>query len=261
MFDLARIRRLEAVGFRSFPATTMVFSGTWAIRLTAGHPARRLNSVNPLDPHDTLGLKGRIELARQRFRGFGRPLVFRLTPLAPPSLQGILEEQGWSRFDESMVMEADLASVPLAEAIDQVPHQDAGRWIDCYIWLSRKDPSLKPGLAEIFSSTAPEIGFFMHHGPDGRLGSVARCVHDRDLAGIFDVVTDPGFLRQGHGKAVLLSALAWARRRGAKRAWLQVETDNQAAIALYCGLGFSEVYRYSYFRPEDGDSGMSGLED
>ena len=61
--DLGQVRRMEAVAFRSFPATTTYFDGTWAIRLTAGHPAKRLNSVNPLDPSDIAHMDERIEAA------------------------------------------------------------------------------------------------------------------------------------------------------------------------------------------------------
>jgi ribosomal protein S18 acetylase RimI-like enzyme len=45
---------------------------------------------------------------------------------------------------------------------------------------------------------------------------------------------------------VVTAALRWARHRGAETAWLQVESANIAAVALYKGLGFAEVYRYAY---------------
>ena len=83
---LAWIRQLEAIAFRSFPSTSTFYDGTWAIRLTAGHPAKRLNSVNPLDPSDTGELAVRMAKAQRRFDSFGRPLMFRLSPLAPPAL-------------------------------------------------------------------------------------------------------------------------------------------------------------------------------
>ncbi|KJS09416.1 MAG: GCN5 family acetyltransferase, partial [Hoeflea sp. BRH_c9] len=49
-----------------------------------------------------------------------------------------------------------------------------------------------------------------------------------------------------HGHEIVTAALRWARHRGAETAWLQVESANTAAVALYKGLGFGEVYRYAY---------------
>lgn len=245
--DFSRIRRLEAVSFRSFPATNTSFDGTWAIRLTAGHPAKRLNSINPLDPDDCLRLEERIELAKRRFESFGRPLLFRLTPLAPPPLVALLNAAGWQPHEESLVMEADLAAVDLDAARDQLPLRDVGKWVDAFITLSGADGWLKPGLAEIIGATEPETGLFLHLEADELPVSVVRCVHDRDLAGIFDLATHSALLRRGHGREILKSALRWCKRRGARRAWLQVVADNPPAIGLYASLGFRETYRYRYW--------------
>ena len=61
------------------------------VRLTAGHPAKRLNSVNPLDPNDVRDLPERIMRAGRRFEAYGRPLTFRLSPLAGAALARHLE--------------------------------------------------------------------------------------------------------------------------------------------------------------------------
>ena len=54
----------------------------------------------------------------------------------------------------------------------------------------------------------------------------------------------------GHGRRLVLSALKWARLRGAREAWLQVEADNDAGARRSTrSLGFREVYRYHYRRP------------
>ncbi len=259
MINPAPIRLLEAVSFRSFPATTTVYDGTWAIRLTAGHPAKRLNSVNPLDPHDHKDIENRIRLAEQRFRSFGRPLVFRLTPLAPPQLELIFLDDGWIMHEESIVMEADLASLALDDAIDQLPLKDVGRWVDEFIRLSNDKKELKPGLAEVIGATEPETGLFLSQSggsdrqADYRTASLVRCVCDRAWAGVFDLVTDSDQRHQGHGRAVLNAALLWSKRKGARKAWLQVVADNCAARALYASIGFREVYRYRYWKPQESD--------
>lgn len=243
---LAFVRRMEAVGFRSFPSTTSHYDGTWAIRLTAGHPAKRLNSVNPLDPYDHGDLEKRLELARLRFEGFGRPLIFRQTPLAPPALDDLLDAKGWSRFEESLVMSAPLDEAVLADAVDQVPLQDVGRWVDAYLSLSGEPAERKPGLVEIISGIEVQAGLFLVEDDDGRPISAVRCVRDGNLAGIFELETEPALRRQGHGRAVLSTALKWAVAQGADTAWLQVVADNAPAIGLYREAGFDEAYRYCY---------------
>lgn len=244
--DFATVRRIEAVSFRSFPANTTYYDGTWAIRLTAGHPARRLNSVTPLDPSDNAGLPRRLELARRRFDGFGRPLVFRMSPLAPPELQDLLDEQGWSREDETLVMAAPLDAQTLASAVDQVPLKDMGRWVDSWLALSGLEAERKPGMVEVLQSIKAETGLFLTETQSGDPQSAVRCVRDADLAGIFELVCTAGLRGQGHGRSILASALKWAISRGALAAWLQVGAGNAAAIGLYRSLGFAELYRYEY---------------
>lgn len=252
MKSLAQIRLLEAVSFRSFPATKTVYDGTWAIRMTAGHPAKRLNSVNPLDPQDSLDLENRIYKAERRFASFGRPINFRLTPLAPLRLQTILADRGWYSHEESIVMILQLHKADLDGAQDQVPLQDVGRWVDEFIALSNDATGVKPGLVEVIGATEPVTGLFLRTDGSGEAtASMVRCVCDQTMAGVFDLVSEGTLRRKGHARQVLLSALAWARRNRAQRVWLQVVADNEPAIGLYRSLGFEEVYRYTYWKPAD----------
>ena len=45
--------------------------------------------------------------------------------------------------------------------------------------------------------------------------ATAICVHDGDLAGLFEVATGAGERGKGYGRRIVLSALKWARLRGA----------------------------------------------
>ena len=81
--------------------------------------------------------------------------------------------------------------------------------------------------------------------------ATAICVHDGDLAGLFEIATDAVERGNGFGRRIILSALKWARLRGAQQAWLQVEADNDVARRLYASLGFKESYRYHYRRPRE----------
>ena len=242
------MRRYEAAGFRAWPAASVHYDGTWVIRLTAGHPAKRLNSVNPLDPGDLTGLVERIGRAARRFEAYGRPLTFRMSPLSGERLAAHFDQAGWSRFDESLVMDAALDEAAGAGAIDQIPVRDVARFVTASIAVHGSPASLRPGLSEIIGAIKPEAGLFVTEA-DGRPVTTLLCVHDGDLAGVFEVATAPEAQGRGHARRTLLSALRWARLKGARRAWLQVEAANAPAVGLYRDLGFGEIYRYHYRRP------------
>jgi ribosomal protein S18 acetylase RimI-like enzyme len=246
--QLALVRRFEAAGFRAWPAASTHYDGTWAIRLTAGHPARRLNSVNPLDPGDDANLLERMARAQRRFEAYGRPLTFRMSPLAGQSIAAFLDEAGWARVSESVVMRVELNDTLLAGAMPQIPLKDMGRFISAAIGIGSLDASLRPGLSELISSIQPEAGLFVVEH-EGRPVSTAICVQDGQLAGLFEVATDESQRGKGFARRALLSAMKWAHSRGARQAWLQVEADNAAAIGLYRVFGFEEIYRYHYRQP------------
>ena len=245
------MRRYEAAGFRAWPAASVQYDGTWVVRLTAGHPAKRLNSVNPLDPSDLTGLVERIGRAARRFEAYGRPLTFRMSPLSGDRLAAHFDQHGWRRFDESLVMDMALSEAAAAGAIDQIPVRDVARFVTASLAVHGSQASLRPGLSEIIGAIKPEAGLFVTEA-DGRPVTTLICVHDGDLAGLFEVATAPEAQGRGHARRTILAALRWARLKGARRAWLQVEAANAPAIHLYRALGFAESYRYHYRRPGGG---------
>lgn len=248
---LATVRRFEAAGFRAWPATSVHYDGTWAIRLTASHPAKRLNSINPLDPADTKDIAQRVARAAARFAAYDRPVTFRVSPLAGRPIAEFFESEGWTTFGESLVMAAPIAALPLSDAIDHLPVRDIATFSSALIAVRNSAPLIRAGISEVIGAIEPECGMFLLDA-DGRAASTAIAVADGDLAGLFEVATAAEFRRQGMARRSILSALRWARGRGASTAWLQVEADNEAALELYRSLGFAEIYRYHYSRATDG---------
>ncbi|MBW9054399.1 GNAT family N-acetyltransferase [Rhizobium mesosinicum] len=246
--NLPLVRRLEAVGFRAWPAASVQYDGSWQVRLTAGHPSNRLNSIVPLDPSDHRDVEIRLEKASRKFEAYGRPAVVRETPLASRILIDLIKEQGWKRFDETVVMVCDLSQADLPDTLDHLPTHDVGRFVDANLAVDQAQLSLKPALAEIISAIKPPCGLFMiddaTHGP---LATVL-CVQDNDLAGVMSLSVAGSHRRKGLGIEILTSALRWARMRSARTAWLQVKLSNAPAIALYDRLGFRDAYHYCYWQ-------------
>jgi ribosomal protein S18 acetylase RimI-like enzyme len=242
---LSQIRRLEAAAFRAWPSASTYYDGTWSIRLTPGHPSRRLNSVNPLDPNDHSELDDRIARAEARFTAAGKPLTFRQTPLASRELEQYLHDEGFSSAHESCVMVMPLADFNPDQALNQIPLKDIRRYAQASIKVRGHTEGNADALADVIAAVVPPHSLFVHEDQSGPVSTV-MCVQDGDLAGILDLGTRPDARRQGHGASALATALKWARSHGALTAWLQVELDSDPALALYRDFGFEEVYRYVY---------------
>jgi ribosomal-protein-alanine acetyltransferase len=66
------------------------------------------------------------------------------------------------------------------------------------------------------------------------------------------IAVAPGARRQGLGRALMLTLLGEARRRGITAVFLEVRADNPGAQALYRMLGFEEIgVRPHYYQPDD----------
>jgi GNAT superfamily N-acetyltransferase len=249
--NLPLVRRLEAVGFRAWPASSVQYDGSWQVRLTAGHPSKRLNSIVPLDPSDHRDVEIRLQKAQRKFEAYGRPIVVRETPLAPPVLMDLLRREDWTCFEETVVMTASLGDIELPDMLDHLPSHDVGRFVDANLLVDRSDPALKPALAEVVSGIKPPTGLFVIEDAEAGPMATVLCVQDNDLAGIMSLSVSADHRRKGLGVEILSSALRWARMRSAKIGWLQVGASNAPALGLYARFGFREAYRYRYWRPKD----------
>lgn len=85
---------------------------------------------------------------------------------------------------------------------------------------------------------------------DGTLAGFAMTslLHQETVAEVEGLVVAREYRRQGIGRALIGACLDWATGAGASDVRLEVRGSNEAAIALYRGLGFSQVgIRRAYY--------------
>jgi ribosomal-protein-alanine N-acetyltransferase len=88
------------------------------------------------------------------------------------------------------------------------------------------------------------------------LGTVLCRVAAEEME-VLTLAVDPQVRRRGVAKALIAAALGAARQAGAAEAFLEVAVDNDAAAALYAGLGFRRAgLRRGYY-----DRGAAGSVD
>lgn len=264
----------------------------WLLRFAPG-PSKRTRSVNLIGPC-ALPLPQRLERCRRLYAERGLPLIFRLTSLRDgPELDAQLHELGWPRHGQTRVMARaldadDTAQAPAQAPIDALAETPAAMPATAQIEAAAEAPAATPpglrihtlsarafarALGALRASPAAHVRaharrllglpagilpLVLEQGPEqgGAPAAAGLAVVDGDVAGLFDIAVRDGLRRQGLGGQVTRALLAGAAARGARLAYLQVETDNDAARRLYASLGFQDIYTYWYrTAPAGGQAG------
>ncbi len=235
------IRGIEERALNAWPAlTTMVMDG-WVLRLSRGY-SKRANSLNALAP--TTGIDAALDGAEPIYRLAGLRPIVRLSPLMPDGADSALAARGYLAGDPTTVMTVGLdvrAGDPQVE-IATVPTE---AWATGFAAANNVPAQHRDTHDRMLGGLRLPAGFAtLHH--DGRPIAYGLGVIERGLIGLFDIVTLPAARRQGAGRRLVMSLMAWGQARGATGAYLQVIDANAPAIALYHGLGFRPAYRYHY---------------
>lgn len=109
----------------------------------------------------------------------------------------------------------------------------------------------RPWSAAEFATILAGPGAVLCADPDGAAFALGRVVADEGE--LLTICTAPEARRQGRAARLLARLMAQMRARGAARIFLEVASDNAAAIALYRAAGFIESGRRpGYYRAPDG---------
>ncbi len=232
----------------------MLYDG-WLVRW-ANAKARRVRSINPIAA-SMIDIEEKLAFCRAHYQRVGRPLLFRINSASvEPTLDGVLEQRGFERIDETLVMALALptatpSNAPVLHYEATTPEHFAAITGELRDYGSDHVREHQQRIAEI---AVPSARMLARDG-DGRIVGAGLAVMDAGLVGLFDIVVIPEARRRGYGRALVEHLLAQGRAHGARHAYLQVESGNDAARKLYGAMGFAERYRYWYRAPQDNEAG------
>tara|TARA_R110002072_G_scaffold178244_1_gene334289 strand:+ start:683 stop:1504 length:822 start_codon:yes stop_codon:yes gene_type:complete len=259
MFDEEGIRDLERRAAECWPPFSQGILEGWLLRFSEG-VSRRANSVLALEETGSSALDLRIDAAEKFYRQRGLPCRFQISgAVRPRGLDAELERRGYAIEARTLVMTADAASV-LANLADRPDPRVRPRlfsgpnaaWFQVYgAGLAEgRERGLRCRLAE--GLPPPRAYAVIDDGAEP--AAVGAAVIRDDWALILCMATRDGFRRRGHGARVLAALAAWAAEAGRdRRLFLQVESDNLPAMALYHLAGFQAAHTY-YYRTQTDDA-------
>ena len=247
------IAALDRVAAQTWPGTEEEALGGWLLRAAGGFTGRANSALTAGDPG--MPLPEPAARIRRWYTARG------LTPMASLSylagqrdsnpVDRFLADQGWALRDEAavIVMTQRSAAVTVTPAalpvrLDDEPGDD---WLALYHF--RGQPGPPPPIARTILTSAPWQAFASARDGDRTvaIGRVAGAgAGEGHWAGLTAIEVDPDYRRRGLAAAVTTALIAEAARRGAAHVFLQVEDNNEPALALYHRLGFTEHHGYHY---------------
>jgi ribosomal protein S18 acetylase RimI-like enzyme len=224
------------------PRDTLRLDG-WLLRFGEGHSSR-LNSVSALN-YTGADLLRSITACEAAYRARNLPPLFHISPANdPPGLEAALKARGYTPKSDTLLMVADIADTPAPNDTAVFGHATAD-----FEHLTREGSHSRADGDERLTALArvahPKALIVAAH--DGEAVACGASVCTGDWASVFVMRTTPAARRQGHGRRVLAAIASWAQQNGARHLYLQVESTNPAAIALYERAGFREAYRYLHY--------------
>lgn len=246
-FDAALLSRIEDAGLNaSAPPQQRLIDG-WLVRFSPG-TAKRARAVNAIAA-GRLPLAQKLALCERVYDDAKLPLIFRLTPFTEPRQLGAsLAAMGLRQFSDTRVM-----VLPDLQVLPSTPRA-AGttfHWVGHEVFAQTVGalrgsplPQRQAHAERLRNAPVPFSAQLLKR--NGEVLACGQFALEADLVGLYDVFTAPAARGQGMARALCRELLAQAAIRGARHAYLQVESDNHAAHAVYQRLGFSEGYAYHY---------------
>jgi len=245
-------RRIEEIGLNSLQSRRQLLYDGWIVFLSPGR-AKRARSVNAFYG-STLPLEEKIGRCETLYARRGLPALFRITPFVQPAtLDAALAAHGYVEFEPTRVMTATLDAPPQRpHRVDlelTAPLPDA--FVEVVGAMRGSPPLQRAAHLERIAQSPHDIRPVVAMLGGRPVGSGVLSV-EGDVAGLFDIVTEPAYRGQGIGTEVVATLLARAWERGARTAFLQVNDDNEPALSIYRRFGFDTLYRYHYrARPDE----------
>lgn len=238
---------LEELAMNAWPALQTVLYDGWIIRFANGY-TKRANSVTPLYP-STLWLDEKIYQCEQLFDQQKLRPTFRLSQATDISeVDAQLENRGYERIDTTSVQTVDLYEIDVAQSKRAYLFPDYSgmeSWLGSFHELSGDHRADDKTHKKMLSNILGETGYMVLMD-EGEVVACGLGVVERGYLGIFDVITAVSHRNKGYGTELMHSLLAWGKDCDADFAYLQVMTNNPAALSLYAKLGFTEQYQYWY---------------
>jgi GNAT superfamily N-acetyltransferase len=241
---LGDVQACEERLINCWPSHQTVLVGDWLCRFASGYSGRA-NSACCFKPATALDAET-LRHIECLYNAAGLVPSIRVSPLVRPAVIRMLEQDGYAAEDGAigMIGDAFASEIPPVLRLEATPGPE---WLEgACRWQSgaKRDVAALRGIVSNIR-VPTRYATLLDRGEGAAYALVSV---DRGMAEFGAVMVDPERRGRGLGRQLVSGMITWAHQAGARRIFLQVATENEAAKALYGALGFLPVYSTAYWR-------------
>ncbi len=242
------IKTIEDLSLNAWPSHQIQFYDGWLLRFSYFY-THRTNCVEQMGI-STLPVESKISYCEQEYKKWGTPSIFKISPLIPSEFDQMLSQRGYEiqHSTDSMVAEpTDQLPIRNKDVTVDINNVISDTWIQALFALKNTTNIMHRSVVPSMYRAIPKRTLCASITLNGIVAATGLGILDREYIGIYAIHVHPDY-RRAHLASTLCAALLNAgREKGASKAYLQVVSDNEAAIGLYRSLGFRHLYTY-WFR-------------
>lgn len=269
MENHAYMKLIEEISLNAWPSHKIELYDGWLIRFSHNY-TYRTNSVEQVGT-SLIPVEEKIAYCEQIYTNFHTPTNFKINPLLDPSFDRLLADRGYGIAHTTEVMTMSLeqfgpyepvyteyeyygrnSGLPSSvfypnDTVVQLRDRITDEWITSLFHLNgTTNPTLRRIVPSMFKAI-PKETIVVSIEIEGRMMASGLGILDRDHVGLYAIYVDASCRRKNFARSVCSAILSESRKKGAKRAYLQVVKGNLFAKRLYESLGFEDFYTY-WFR-------------
>lgn len=239
------MRLYEELQMNALPSLQTYLYDGWVLRFADGF-TNRANSVNPVyEGIEDVNCK--ISKCQELFNNRGLKPTYKITPFTfPDNLDWLLEERGYRKIHNTSLQilslhnyrETGVSSVITKNSFDE-------SWFNYYCTFNGISEKNSCICRKMLNSLIPETIYTLLQ-VENEIIACGMAVLESNYLGLFDITVSENYRNKGYGSKLIDSLLSIGKEHGAKKAYLQVMTNNEPALNLYKKFGFHEVYQYHY---------------
>jgi ribosomal protein S18 acetylase RimI-like enzyme len=255
MISRNKVRIIQETLLNSWPAKEYFFLNGWVLRFTDGVTSRA-NSVLPLNYYgNKKTVDGDIDIVENAYKNYGIPSIFTMHDYHQPKyLRKKLISKGYQEVSPTTTMGASITEISYLNLNNDFNYEIHNHRIKEFSQFSAKYSKRSLEHQKVIEEICmriniPQKRFVLVKDGTEVIGTTMAVLNVNNLLYIADVLVHPNYRRNRIASSMLTKIIEdWALKNGIFKIWLQVENENENALAFYDNIGLKRLFNYYYLQ-------------